>query len=175
MGEKITNLEPATPTKSSEKINLESEDTFDQEKILSGKKESFKDSSASTDGISSGAKTSGSAKTTEKSELVESGKSSICRGSTSTDVSDESNCSSLSSSMSKPHKSNDSRWEAIQAVRSKDGNLGLSHFRLLKRLGCGDIGSVYLSELSGTKSYFAMKVMDKVSLESRKKLLRAQT
>ncbi|GKA93886.1 serine/threonine-protein kinase D6PKL2 [Tanacetum coccineum] len=175
MGEKITNLEPATPTKSSEKINLESEDTFDQEKILSGKKESFKDSSASADGISSGAKTSGSAKTTEKSELVESGKSSICRGSTSTDVSDESSCSSLSSSMSKPHKSNDSRWEAIQAVRSKDGNLGLSHFRLLKRLGCGDIGSVYLSELSGTKSYFAMKVMDKVSLESRKKLLRAQT
>ncbi|PWA94017.1 Protein kinase, catalytic domain-containing protein [Artemisia annua] len=175
VGEKITNLEPATPTKSSEKINLESEDTFDQEKTLSGKKESFKDSSASTDGISSGAKTSGSAKTTEKSELVESGKSSICRGSTSTDVSDESSCSSLSSSMSKPHKSNDSRWEAIQAVRSKDGNLGLSHFRLLKRLGCGDIGSVYLSELSGTKSYFAMKVMDKVSLESRKKLLRAQT
>lgn len=175
VGEKITNLEPATPTKASEKINLESEDTFDQEKTLSGKKESFKDSSASTDGISSGAKTSGSAKTTEKSELVESGKSSICRGSTSTDVSDESSCSSLSSSMSKPHKSNDSRWEAIQAVRSKDGNLGLSHFRLLKRLGCGDIGSVYLSELSGTKSYFAMKVMDKVSLESRKKLLRAQT
>ncbi|GJM86688.1 hypothetical protein PR202_ga02572 [Eleusine coracana subsp. coracana] len=60
-------------------------------------------------------------------------------------------------------------------VRTRDGILGLSHFRLLKRLGCGDIGSVYLSELSGTKSYFAMKVMDKASLASRKKLLRAQT
>jgi serine/threonine protein kinase len=34
---------------------------------------------------------------------------------------------------------------------------------------------VYLSELSGTRSYFAMKVMDKTSLASRKKLLRAQT
>jgi len=60
-------------------------------------------------------------------------------------------------------------------VRTRDGILGLSHFRLLKRLGCGDIGTVYLSELNGTKSYFAMKVMDKASLASRKKLLRAQT
>ena len=51
----------------------------------------------------------------------------------------------------------------------------MSHFRLLKRLGCGDIGSVYLSELSGTRCYFAMKVMDKASLASRKKLTRAQT
>ncbi|KAJ9672437.1 hypothetical protein PVL29_025876 [Vitis rotundifolia] len=99
----------------------------------------------------------------------------MCRGSTSSDVSDESTCSSLSSSISKPHKANDSRWEAIQVVRAKDGALGLNHFRLLKRLGCGDIGSVYLSELKGTKCYFAMKVMDKGSLASRKKLLRAQT
>ncbi|KAF6145114.1 hypothetical protein GIB67_013465 [Kingdonia uniflora] len=102
-------------------------------------------------------------------------KTSICRGSTSSDVSDESSCSSISSSVSKPHKANDSRWEAIQVVRKRDGVLGLNHFRLLKRLGCGDIGSVYLSELSGTKSYFAMKIMDKGSLASRKKLLRAQT
>ncbi|XP_031479182.1 serine/threonine-protein kinase D6PKL2-like [Nymphaea colorata] len=137
-----------------------------------------KDSSASakcSDGTSSVAKASESAKVSGQVEYVESGKSSMCRGSTSTDVSDESTCSSFSSSMSKPHKANDSRWEAIQFVRSKDGLLGLNHFRLLKRLGCGDIGSVYLSELSGTKSYFAMKVMDKCSLASRKKLLRAQT
>ncbi|GMI72244.1 D6 protein kinase like 2 [Hibiscus trionum] len=109
------------------------------------------------------------------SDRLESGKSSMCRGSTSSDVSDESTCSSFSSSISKPHKANDLRWEAIQAVRARDGILGLSHFRLLRRLGCGDIGSVYLSELSGTKCYFAMKVMDKASLASRKKLLRAQT
>ncbi|EPS71930.1 hypothetical protein M569_02830, partial [Genlisea aurea] len=68
---------------------------------------------------------------------VESGKSSLCRGSTSTSISDESTCSSFSSSMSKPHKSNDLRWEVIQAVRSKDGSLDLRHFRLLKKLGCG--------------------------------------
>ncbi|KAI3675760.1 hypothetical protein L1987_85353 [Smallanthus sonchifolius] len=114
-------------------------------------------------------------KSTEKTDCIESGKSSVCRGSTSTDLSDESNYSTFSSNISKPHKSNDSRWEAIQAVRSKDGALGLNHFRLLKRLGGGDIGSVYLCELSGMKSYFAMKVMDKVSLEGRNKLTRAET
>ncbi|PSR95520.1 Serine/threonine-protein kinase [Actinidia chinensis var. chinensis] len=137
-----------------------------------------KDSSASakvSDGTNNLAKTSGSAKISDRADYVESEKSSMCRGSTSSDVSDESTCSSLSTSVNKPHKANDSRWEAIQVVRTKDGALGLSHFRLLKRLGCGDIGSVYLSELSGTKSYFAMKVMDKASLASRKKLLRSQT
>lgn len=128
-----------------------------------------------SDGASSLAKTSGSAKHSERVDFVESGKSSICRGSTSSDVSDESTCSSLSSSVNKPHKANDIRWEAIQAVRSKEGVLNFGHFRLLKKLGCGDIGSVYLSELRGTKCYFAMKVMDKASLASRKKLLRAQT
>lgn len=128
-----------------------------------------------SDGASSLAKTSGSAKISDRADFVESGKSSICRGSTSSDVSDESTCSSLSSSINKPHKANDIQWEAIQAVRAKDGVLNFSHFRLLKKLGCGDIGSVYLSELSGTKCYFAMKVMDKTSLASRKKLLRAQT
>ncbi|KAK4386890.1 Serine/threonine-protein kinase D6PKL2 [Sesamum angolense] len=102
-----------------------------------------KDSSASTkvsDGASSLAKTSGSAKISDRVDFVESGKSSLCRGSTSTDVSDESTCSSLSSSANKPHKANDLRWEAIQAVRTKDGVLDLRHFRLLKKLGCGDIG-----------------------------------
>ncbi|KAK2984248.1 hypothetical protein RJ640_010207 [Escallonia rubra] len=158
-------------TRSSHEVSI------DQEKKIS-EYGSVKDSSVSakvSDGTSSLAKTSGSAKISDRVDLVESGKSSMCRGSTSTDVSDESTCSSFSSSISKPHKTNDVRWEAIQAVRAKDGALGLSHFRLLKRLGCGDIGSVYLAELSGTKCYFAMKVMDKASLASRKKLLRAQT
>ncbi|XP_049389824.1 serine/threonine-protein kinase D6PKL2 [Solanum stenotomum] len=153
------------------------ESSTDQEKKTSNQT-SGKNSSVSakvSDGTSSLAKNSGSGKISDHADLVESGKSSMCRGSTSTDVSDESTFSSFSSSVNKPHKTNDVRWEAIQAVRSKDGSLGLSHFRLLKRLGCGDIGSVYLAELSGTKCYFAMKVMDKASLASRKKLLRAQT
>ncbi|RAL37794.1 hypothetical protein DM860_000488 [Cuscuta australis] len=115
-------------------------------------------------------------KMSEHAEFMESGKSSMYRGSTSTDMSDESTCSTLSSSVNKPHKANDSRWEAIQAVRARDGGvLDLRHFRLLKKLGSGDIGSVHLSELCGTKCYFAIKVMDKASLASRKKLIRSQT
>lgn len=108
-------------------------------------------------------------------DFVESRKTSIYRASTGSDISDESSSSSFSSALYKPHKANDTRWEAIQVVRSRYGALEMRHFRLLKRLGCGDIGSVYLSELTGTRSYFAMKVMDKSSLASRKKLVRAQT
>ncbi|KAG0611873.1 hypothetical protein M758_7G172200 [Ceratodon purpureus] len=103
-----------------------------------------------------------------------SGKLSMSRASVGSD-SNESSCSSIGYGGSKPHKANDKRWEGIQAIRVRDGALGLSHFKLLKRLGCGDIGSVYLAELRGSHSHFAMKVMDKGSLASRKKLLRAQT
>lgn len=109
-------------------------------------------------------------------DLVESRKvSSNYRESTGSDVSDESSSSSISSSMYKPHKVNDARWIAICKAQSHYGVLQLNHFRLLKQLGCGDIGKVYLSELVGTKTHFAMKVMNKAALESRKKLLRAQT
>ncbi|GFY87228.1 D6 protein kinase [Actinidia rufa] len=97
------------------------------------------------------------------------------RGSTGSDLSDERSSNSLSSTLYKPHKANDTRWEAIKVIRSHDVVLESSHFRLLKRLGCGDIGSVYLSELTGTRNYFAMKIMDKEALVGRKKLLRAQT
>ncbi|XP_050220708.1 serine/threonine-protein kinase D6PKL2 [Mercurialis annua] len=85
---------------------------------------------------------------------------------------------------SKPHKGNDIKWDAIQYVKcnsgsDKDGELGLGlglgHFRLLKKLGCGDIGSVYLAELREMGCLFAMKVMDKGMLAGRKKLIRAQT
>ncbi|KAL4341259.1 hypothetical protein GQ457_08G007810 [Hibiscus cannabinus] len=133
------------------------------------------DSAKSSDGGSGLVKTSGSAKVGYRPDYTESGKSSMCRGSTSSDVSNESSYNSISSRINRPNKTNDIRWEAIHVVQGKDSALGLNHFRLLKRLGCGDIGSVYLSELSGTNCYFAMKVMDKASLASRKKLLRAQT
>ncbi|KAH6775870.1 AGC kinase 1.5 [Perilla frutescens var. hirtella] len=79
------------------------------------------------------------------------------------------------SAPSKPHTGGDVRWDAITSSSSRDFPLGLSNFRLLKRLGYGDIGSVYLVELRGTSAFFAMKVMDKASLASRNKLLRAQT
>ncbi|KAJ8750279.1 hypothetical protein K2173_014194 [Erythroxylum novogranatense] len=105
---------------------------------------------------------------------IERQKRSICRGTTNSDASDESSSNSFSSTLYKPHKANDTRWEAIQDVRCRVGELGFNHFRLLKLLGGGDIGSVYLAELNGTKAFFALKIMSKSSLASRKKVLRAQ-
>jgi serine/threonine protein kinase len=72
------------------------------------------------------------------------------------------------------HTGGDGRWEAIRAAEPP---LSLGHFRLLRRLGYGDIGSVYLVELrgGGGGALFAMKVMDKGSLAGRNKLARAET
>ncbi|KAL6520329.1 Serine/threonine-protein kinase d6pkl2 [Orobanche minor] len=94
---------------------------------------------------------------------------SYCNGGDANEASFRSIC------LSKPHKGNDVRWDAIQGVQARDGELGFGHFRLLKKLGSGDIGSVYLAELRGTGCLFAMKVMDKGMLISRKKVVRAQT
>ncbi|KAF8103453.1 hypothetical protein N665_0188s0389 [Sinapis alba] len=86
-----------------------------------------------------------------------------------------SSIESTSSNPSKPHTGGDIRWDAVNMLTSRGVQLGINDFRLLKRLGYGDIGSVYLVELKGTNTYFAMKVMDKASLVSRNKLLRTQT
>ncbi|KAF9624270.1 hypothetical protein IFM89_009178 [Coptis chinensis] len=135
----------------------------------------YRSDGLTSDGMLSAERNSESAKESVKGDSLESTKTSVSRASDSSGLSDDSNWSNITGSANKPHKGNDPRWKAILAVRTRDGILGMSHFRLLKRLGCGDIGSVYLSELSGTRCYFAMKVMDKASLASRKKLTRAQT
>ena len=71
--------------------------------------------------------------------------------------------------------SKDVRWGAIRRMAIQQGSLGLKNFKLLKQLGCGDIGTVYLAELVGSDCMFALKVMDIEYLISRKKMLRAQT
>ncbi|KAG6538311.1 serine/threonine-protein kinase RHS3-like [Zingiber officinale] len=98
---------------------------------------------------------------------------SVSHGSNSSNRSDS--IDSVASTHIRRHTGGDCRWEAIQSANAKESPIGIGHFRLLKRLGYGDIGSVYLVELRGTGAYFAMKVMDKASIISRNKLLRAQT
>lgn len=110
----------------------------------------------------------------EKGEFSHSSKSSIGDYSSSTSISEESNLSG-SSFGNRPHMSKDFRWEAINHVRKQQGFLGLIHFNLLKKLGSGDIGTVYLAELVGTNCLFAIKVMDNEFLARRKKMPRAQT
>ncbi|KAG0496850.1 hypothetical protein HPP92_001367 [Vanilla planifolia] len=135
----------------------------------------YRSDGITSDGMLSIERNCESALASVRGDSLESGKTSMSRASDSSGLSDDSNWSNITGSANKPHKGNDPRWKAILAVRSRDGLLGMSHFRLLRSLGCGDIGSVYLSELTGTRCYFAMKVMDKASLASRKKLTRAQT
>ncbi|XWS73943.1 hypothetical protein CRYUN_Cryun02cG0172800 [Craigia yunnanensis] len=111
----------------------------------------------------------------EKGEFSQSSKSSIGEYSSSTTTSEESNIRGSSWSGSRPHMSKDLRWEAIRSVQKQHGGLSLRHFKLLKKLGCGDIGTVYLAELTGTNCLFALKVMDNDFLLSHKKMPRAQT
>ncbi|KAK7322350.1 hypothetical protein VNO77_25729 [Canavalia gladiata] len=111
----------------------------------------------------------------EKGEFSQSSKSSIGEYSSSTSISEESNLSGSSRCGHRPHMSKHLRWEAVCAVQQQHGNLNLRHFKLLRKLGSGDIGTVYLAELIGTSCLFALKVMDNEFLASRKKMFRAQT
>ncbi|CAN1171475.1 Serine/threonine-protein kinase KIPK1 [Linum perenne] len=112
----------------------------------------------------------------EKGEFSQNSKSSIGEYSSSTSMSEDgSSISGSSRSGNRPHMSKDSRWEAIRQIQRQHGSLALRHFKLVRKLGGGDIGSVYLAKLSGTDCQFALKVMDNEFLASRKKMIRAQT
>uniref|UniRef100_A0A7N0V2F0 non-specific serine/threonine protein kinase n=1 Tax=Kalanchoe fedtschenkoi TaxID=63787 RepID=A0A7N0V2F0_KALFE len=116
---------------------------------------------------------SNTSKSGEKCEFSYSSKSSLGEFSSSTSISDDSNLS-RSSCSNRPHMARDIRWQMIRHVKRQCGSLGLKNFNLLKKLGCGDIGTVYLAELIGTNCPFAIKVMDNEYLARRKKLPRAQ-
>lgn len=78
----------------------------------------------------------------------------------------------------KPHKANQAAWEAMKRLRRTEGRVGLDHFRLMRRLGSGDIGNVYLCQIrnpvvSLPNCFYAMKVVDREALAIRKKLQRA--
>ncbi|KAL2926596.1 Serine/threonine-protein kinase KIPK2, partial [Bienertia sinuspersici] len=130
---------------------------------------------AKVDNVPSGeaGKADGKTRSREKGEFSNSSKSSI--GEFSSSTSDGSSSSGSSRCCNRPHMSKDTRWEAIHCVQTQHGFLSLRHFKLLRRLGSGDIGTVYLAELMGTKHLFALKVMDNEFLSRRKKLQRAQT
>ncbi|KAF0917539.1 hypothetical protein E2562_020916 [Oryza meyeriana var. granulata] len=118
---------------------------------------------------------SGTTTTPSKSPASSNKTNDSCVTSSRGSIARSNSLDSCTSGQVKRHTGGDRRWEAIQLASSRDSPLSLVHFRLLKRLGYGDIGSVYLVELRETDTFFAMKVMDKESLISRNKLVRAQT
>ncbi|XP_075502901.1 protein kinase PINOID-like [Primulina tabacum] len=73
----------------------------------------------------------------------------------------------------KPHRSSDS---SFQAFGSKTG-LSFRDFNLIRQIGSGDIGRVYLCRLRGgdERRLYAMKVVDNEVLAMKKKTQRAET
>lgn len=98
------------------------------------------------------------------------------RTSVSTTASSSPSSTSL---MIKPHKANHAAWEAMTRLRQQEGRVGLEHFRLIRRVGKGDIGNVYLCQIrnpavGSPPCFYAMKVVDREALALRKKLVRAE-
>uniref|UniRef100_A0A5B7AZS0 non-specific serine/threonine protein kinase n=1 Tax=Davidia involucrata TaxID=16924 RepID=A0A5B7AZS0_DAVIN len=79
----------------------------------------------------------------------------------------------------KPHRSSDSSWKAIRsaAFRRKTG-LNFQDFKLVRQIGSGDIGKVYLCRLPNDDDdescLYAMKVVDREILALKKKIERAE-
>ncbi|KAL6198458.1 hypothetical protein ACLB2K_028247 [Fragaria x ananassa] len=78
----------------------------------------------------------------------------------------------------KPHRSSDF---AYSVIRAKKSSLTYRDFRLHRRIGSGDIGTVYLcslrtpdSDSSSFSCFYAMKVVDKEALALKKKEPRAE-
>ncbi|KAI3741556.1 hypothetical protein L1987_59230 [Smallanthus sonchifolius] len=94
--------------------------------------------------------------------------------------------------MLKPHRSSESSWQTIRsAVLKRSGSEGLGgvdggsslslrDFCLVRQIGSGDIGKVYLCRLRNedveeSRCYYAMKVVDREVLALKKKVERAAT
>lgn len=83
----------------------------------------------------------------------------------------------------KPHRSSDPAWAAIRSIGAI---VGPKDFKLVRRLGSGDIGTVYLCRLRddlyrpdspflpSSPPFYAMKVVDKRELAKKNKLGRAE-
>ncbi|KAI7756525.1 hypothetical protein M8C21_013354 [Ambrosia artemisiifolia] len=103
---------------------------------------------------------------------------------TTTDI-NRSTSSSSETTWTTSIPSSDPHWDAIRLAGIDSGtSLTFSDVRFIHRLGAGDIGCVYLSEIKGSSSsssslttpvVFAAKVMDKKELECRNKEGRERT
>lgn len=118
------------------------------------------------------------------SETVNSSQSSMSSGSCErcssfSRLSFDASAAPQPDSSSKPHRSSDAAWAAIRSHGA--ARLGPKDFKLLRRIGSGDIGNVYLCRLRDDHggdhhpSTYAIKIVDKQALARKKKLGRADT
>ncbi|KAF7063317.1 hypothetical protein CFC21_069845 [Triticum aestivum] len=90
-------------------------------------------------------------------------------------------CSPRPSAAFRPHRSGDVAWAAIRALSASSPAtpLGPADFKLVRRVGGGDIGTVYLCRLRTAASaeapscMYAMKVVDRRAVAKKHKLERA--
>ncbi|KAM0881472.1 hypothetical protein ACQ4PT_032946 [Festuca glaucescens] len=90
-------------------------------------------------------------------------------------------CSPRPAAPFRPHRSGDVAWAAIRALSSSTPAtpLGPADFKLVRRLGGGDIGTVYLCRLRTAPEeetpccLYAMKVVDRRLVAKKRKLERA--
>ncbi|CAN1841453.1 Serine/threonine-protein kinase WAG1 [Linum perenne] len=94
---------------------------------------------------------------------------------TSSAVGAPSSCSNSYDSLH--HRRSDPHWSAIMTATnlSSDGRLHLRHLKLLRHLGAGNLGRVFLCKIRdcSVDSQFALKVVDRDTL-SKKKLSHVQ-
>ncbi|XP_076927063.1 serine/threonine-protein kinase WAG1-like [Bidens hawaiensis] len=117
-----------------------------------------------------------------------SARSSLARSSLCLSFNESTRLSSASASApsttipnlhSRPHRKSDTNWSAINAAinLSSDGTLHLRHLKLVRLVGSGNLGRVFLCRIRDYEhehANFAIKVVDKNSLTA-KKLSHVQT
>ncbi|KAI9182660.1 hypothetical protein LWI28_027619 [Acer negundo] len=93
----------------------------------------YRSDAITSDGMLSGERNCESTKGSVRGDSLESAKTSMSRASDSSGLSDDSNWSNFTGSVSKPHKGNDPRWKAIHAIRARDGILVMDKASLASR------------------------------------------
>ncbi|KAK7243971.1 hypothetical protein RIF29_38786 [Crotalaria pallida] len=121
--------------------------------------------------------------TTDRTFASSSARTSLARSSLTLSFNDRLSTASATAADSstavirRPHRSSDPHWSAIKAATtlSSDGRLHLRHLKLLRHLGTGNLGRVFLCRLRDYDgANFALKVVDK-DLLSAKKLSHVET
>ncbi|XVE52840.1 hypothetical protein DITRI_Ditri02bG0156600 [Diplodiscus trichospermus] len=113
--------------------------------------------------------------TTDRTFPSSSARSSLARSSLTLSFNDRLSCSPTTTSTTNittlHHRNWDPRWSAIKAATnlSSDGNLHLRHLKLIRHLGTGNLGRVFLCQLKDCNSAtFALKVIDRDTLSNKK-------
>ncbi|KAK6270371.1 hypothetical protein POUND7_007476 [Theobroma cacao] len=114
--------------------------------------------------------------TTDRTVPSSSARSSLARSSLTLSFNESRlSCSTTTTTTSNittlHHRKWDPRWSAIKAATnlSSDGNLHLRHLKLIRHLGTGNLGRVFLCQLRDCNSAtFALKVIDRDTLSNKK-------